>query len=67
MDNWIKKKNCKANMIDFVFSLIPWYALQRCADNNVDETKLNSISVELVQNVIQKGKKNFLRTEFKNK
>lgn len=56
MDNWLKKKNYVANMIDFVFSLIPWYALQRCADNNVDETKLNSISVEVVQNVIQKGK-----------
>lgn len=66
MDNWLKK-NCKANMIDFVFSLIPWYALQRCADNNVDEIKLNSIRIELVQNVIQKGKKIFLRTEFKNK
>lgn len=52
------KKNYEIKKIDWIFSLMPQYVLQKCADNNVDEAKLNSITgVEEVQNVIQNERK----------
>lgn len=58
MEECLEKENYEIKKIDWQFSLMPLYALQKCADNSVDEAKLNSMTgVEEVQNVIQKWEK----------
>lgn len=53
MEKWLKEENFEIKKIGLIFSSMPCFALQKCADRSVDEAKLNSItSVEEVQNVV---------------